>query len=82
MLRILVKLSNIFTIFFSWFEPLAFLGIRVWLFKVFFTSGWLKYTSWETTKILFATEYKVPYLKPVTAALLGTGTEILLPILV
>lgn len=81
MLRFLVKLSNLFTGLFSWFEPLAFFCIRAWLFKVFFTSGWQKYTSWETTKVLFATEYKVPYLKPVTAAIIGTGAEILLPIL-
>lgn len=81
MLRVLVKLSNLFTLFFSWFEPLVFFCIRAWLFKAFFTSGWLKYTSWETTKNLFATEYKVPYLKPLTAAILGTGAEILLPVL-
>jgi putative oxidoreductase len=81
MLRFLVKLSNLFTILFSWFEPLAYFGIRAWLFKVFFSSGWQKYTAWETTKTLFETEYQVPYLKPITAAVLGTGAEILFPVL-
>lgn len=81
MLRFLVKLSNLFTALFSWFEPLAYFSIRAWIFKAFFTPGWLKYTNWETTKNLFLTEYKVPYIKPLTAAILGTGAEILLPVL-
>lgn len=81
MLRIIVKLSNLFTVFFSWFESLIFLGLRIWLFTIFFASGWHKYTSWETTKQLFETEYKIPYLKPLTAAILGTGAEMILPFL-
>ncbi len=80
MLRFLAKFSNLFTGIFSWFEPIAFFCIRAWLFKIFFSSGWQKYTAWESTKVLFETEYKVPYLKPLTAALLGTGAEILLAV--
>lgn len=80
-LRALVKLSNLFTALFGWFEPLAYFGIRAWIFKVFFSSGWQKYASWETTLALFTNEYHVPYLTPNAAAILSTGSEIIFSVL-
>lgn len=58
------------------------LGARVWLFYVFFMSGLTKVQSFESTKALFQYEYAVPYLDPIWAAYLGTGAELVLPVMV
>ncbi|MDX2507248.1 MAG: DoxX family protein [Gammaproteobacteria bacterium] len=62
-------------------SPAFELGIRLYLFNVFFTSGWTKIQSWETTKMLFAYEYNVPLLNPELAAWMGTAAELTLPVL-
>ena len=61
--------------------PLFDLGIRIYLFNVFFSSGLTKIQSWETTKMLFAYEYNVPLLPPELAAWLGTAAELTLPVI-
>lgn len=62
-------------------SPLFDLGIRIYLFNVFFSSGLTKIQSWETTKMLFAYEYNVPILPPELAAWLGTTAELTLPVI-
>jgi putative oxidoreductase len=62
-------------------QPLALLAARVYLGLVFFRSGLTKLRDWDTTLALFADEYHVPLLDPVTAAVLGTGAELVLPVL-
>ena len=62
-------------------SPVFQLGIRLYLFNIFFTSGWTKIQSWETTKMLFAYEYNVPVLNPELAAWMGTAAELTLPVL-
>ncbi len=62
-------------------SPAFDLGIRLYLFNIFFFSGLTKIQSWETTKMLFAYEYNVPLLAPELAAWLGTATELTLPII-
>ncbi|MCK5649600.1 MAG: DoxX family protein [Gammaproteobacteria bacterium] len=62
-------------------SPLFGLGIRLYLFNIFFSSGWTKIQSWETTKMLFAYEYNVPLLNPEFAAWMGTAAELTLPVL-
>lgn len=62
-------------------SPVFDLGIRLYLFDVFFSSGLTKIQSWETTKMLFAYEYNVPLLNPELAAWLGTITELALPVI-
>lgn len=62
-------------------SPAFQLGIRLYLFNIFFFSGWTKIQSWETTKMLFAYEYNVPFLNPEFAAWIGTAAELILPIL-
>jgi len=47
----------------------------------FTKSGWLKFSSWETTLSLFRDEYHVPLLPPHLAAVLGTCGELGFPIL-
>jgi putative oxidoreductase len=60
-----------------WFD----LGIRLYVAEVFFRSGVLKISDWDTTLLLFESEYQVPLLSPQIAAVLGTAGELGLPLL-
>ncbi len=65
-------------------EKLTSLGqliARLYLAKVFFLSGLTKVKDWDSTLFLFNEEYHVPLLPPELAAWMGTGGELLLPIL-
>jgi putative oxidoreductase len=62
-------------------QPLALLAARIYIARIFLTSGWLKYTSWESTVDLFTSEYHVPVLAPLPAAVLGTFGELFFPTL-
>ena len=62
-------------------QPLALLMARLYIAQVFFLSGLSKIRDWETTLALFENEYQVPLLSPTGAAWLGTGGELLLPLL-
>lgn len=57
------------------------LMVRLYLLKVFFQSGLTKIQSWQSTLDLFAYEYSVPLLSPEVAAIMGTGGELILPVL-
>ncbi|CAO3433508.1 DoxX family protein [Azospirillum endophyticum] len=65
----------------SWGTPLLQLALRLWIARVFFNSGLTKIQDWDTTVLLFQEEYKVPFLPPDLAALLGTTFELGMPIL-
>jgi putative oxidoreductase len=54
--------------------------IRLWVGWEFFKSGWLKITNWDSTLFLFHQEYHVPLLPPDVAAVLGTGGELVFPV--
>ena len=56
-------------------------SLRIYVAWQFLKSGWLKVTDWETTLFLFEEEYRVPLLSPGLAAVLGTGAELLFPLL-
>ena len=62
-------------------QPLAALLARGYVAQVFFLSGLTKLRDWETTLALFNDEYKVPLLPPELAAYMGTGGELVLPVL-
>ncbi len=62
-------------------QSLLLLGTRIYVGWQFTKSGWLKYTSWETTLGLFRDEYHVPLFPPDVAAVMGTCGELGLPIL-
>lgn len=62
-------------------QPLALLAARLYLAKVFFLSGLTKIRDWDTTLALFENEYHVPVLPPELAAWMGTGGELVLPVL-
>ncbi len=65
----------------SWLSPIADLGVRLWVADVFFKSGLVKIQSWDTTLLLFSSEYSVPVLSPELAAYMGTFTELFFPVL-
>ena len=65
----------------DWLAPAVDLAIRLQVASVFFQSGLTKIASWGTTLSLFENEYAVPLLPPHLAALLGTGVELFLPVL-
>lgn len=65
-------------------EKLTSFGLlmaRLYLAKIFFLSGLTKVRDWDSTLFLFNEEYHVPLLPPELAAWMGTGGELLLPIL-
>ena len=62
-------------------QPLLALAIRLYVARVFFTSGFIKIMSWSSTLALFENEFHVPLLSPATAAYLGTAAELGLPVL-
>lgn len=61
--------------------PLILLLARLWAASVFFQSGLVKISSWDSTLYLFEFEYQVPLLPWQWAAYLGTAAELLLPLL-
>ncbi|MEM7404968.1 MAG: DoxX family protein [Pseudomonadota bacterium] len=61
--------------------PVVNLALRLWVSWVFFKSGLTKIQSMDTTIMLFEYEYSVPLLPPDIAAYLGTGAELVLPVL-
>ncbi len=65
----------------DYLSPFIDLGIRLWVANVFWKSGLTKIESWDSTIALFSYEYKVPLLSPEVAAVLGTGTELIFPVL-
>jgi len=65
----------------AWGAPLLQLALRLWIARVFFYSGLTKIQDWDTTVLLFESEYQVPLLPPEIAALLGTTFELAMPVL-
>lgn len=61
--------------------PALDLLIRVVVASVFFKAGLVKIASWDSTLSLFENVYEVPLLPPEVAALLGTGVELVFPVL-
>jgi putative oxidoreductase len=62
-------------------RSLLLLGTRLWVSWAFLKSGWLKLSSWDVTVELFRSEYHVPVLPPVLAAVAGTASELFFPVL-
>ncbi|ABM37668.1 DoxX family protein [Polaromonas naphthalenivorans] len=62
-------------------RPLLALLARGYVAEAFFLSGLTKLRDWDTTLLLFSDEYHVPLLPPPVAAVMGTGGELVLPVL-
>ena len=62
-------------------QQLLLLAFRLYVARVFFMSGLTKIHDWSVTVALFSDEYHVPVLPPGIAALMGTATEVSMPVL-
>jgi len=60
---------------------IADIALKLWVANVFFKAGLTKIESFDTTIMLFESEYNVPLLSPIVAAYIGTFAEIILPIM-
>lgn len=80
-MRTIIPLYTRFLYYAGFLSPALLLTIRVWMAKVFWVSGVLKLQDFDTAIVLFTEEHPVPFLPPVVAAFLGTGFEVLCPIL-
>ena len=56
--------------------PKVDLLIRLWLAKIFFVSGVIKLTHWQTAVDLAAHEYPVSFMSPLSAAYVGVSIEV------
>ncbi len=63
------------------FQSLALLSARWYVGKVFFISAWVSLHDWSGTLSLYEDDFHVPVLPPHVAAYLGTGGELVLPVL-
>ena len=61
-------------------SPLS-LAARLCVAQAFFLAGLTKLRDWDITLALFTDEYAVPFLPPPVAAVMGTGGELILPVL-
>jgi putative oxidoreductase len=57
--------------------PKVELAIRLWLAQIFFVSGVLKLTHWDTALYLATHEYPVSWLSPSSAAAIGVCIEVI-----
>lgn len=63
-------------------QPVALLGLRLYVSSVFFRAGLVKISDWGATLALFHDEYKVPLLPPDVAACVGAFGELTFPVLI
>ena len=80
-IRTIAQIIRPFLKLLDYLTPLGDLLARLWVAKIFFWAGLTKIQSWQSTIALFTHEYKVPLLSPSVAAVMGTGAELILPIL-
>src|SRR4029078_12050413 len=62
-------------------QPFFAVALRIYVARVSFLSGLTTLHDWNITLALFRNEYHVPVLPPALAAVLATGAEICLPVL-
>ena len=65
----------------TWCGSALQLLFRLWMAKIFWDSGMVKLSSWNTTVALFKDLYQVPVLPPAVAASMATAVELGCPIL-
>ena len=62
-------------------SPAVDLIARIYVARIFILSGWSKLSDWDSTLFLFMSEYHVPLLPPVLAAVMGTAGELVFSIM-
>ena len=80
-IKAIVALFKWFYAVLDFLTPVGQLAARLWVSWIFLKAGILKIMSWDSTLMLFHHEFAVPLLPPDAAAVIGTGAEIILPIL-
>ena len=65
----------------TYLEPVFNLAARLWMGKIYFDSGLARVANWDKQEFLFQDEYKLGLLSPKTWAILTTGAELILPVL-
>tara|TARA_B100001989_G_C24536283_1_gene464604 strand:- start:1193 stop:1666 length:474 start_codon:yes stop_codon:yes gene_type:complete len=66
--------------------PVLNLGIRLFMAKIFFVSGWLRFKDymngqWQNQITAFTEYHPIPFIPGEIAAIMGTGGELILPAL-
>lgn len=80
-IEISVKILRPIFYFLDRFKDIGDFLARLWIAKIFFTSGLSKIADWDTTLVLFKYVYTTPFLPSAWAAYLGTGVELVFPVL-
>ena len=62
-------------------EPVFNLAARIWMGKIFLDSGLARVANWDKQPFLFETEYQLGVLPPKLWAIVTTGAELILPVL-
>ena len=80
----MLKLYRLYACFLKgidWVSPVMMLIIRLWIAHIFWNSGMVKISDWDSTIYLFQHEYAVPLLPPAIAAVFATIFELSCPVL-
>jgi len=64
-----------------WAGPIFLLGIRFWMARIFFISGYGRAKDWGSQSFLFESIHPVPGLPPMVSAYITTAGELILPAL-
>ncbi len=65
----------------TYLEPLFNVAARIWMGKIFLDSGLARVANWDKQEFLFQSEYKLGLLSPKLWAIITTGAELVLPVL-
>ncbi len=83
--RLIVRLTRVHDAAGHWLkravEPVFNLITRIWMGKIFLDSGLARIANWDKQPFLFETEYKLGVLSPKAWAIVTTGAELVLPVL-
>ncbi|WP_087024682.1 DoxX family protein [Thaumasiovibrio subtropicus] len=80
MLQLITKIDELSKAITTPLVSLLLLFTRIWVAIIFFKSGMVKLSSWDSTLYLFEYEYQVPVLPWQLAAYMGTAAELILPV--
>ena len=78
---LIIRLTRLFVCLSNALQPLVLLLLRVWMAKVFLSSGLVKISDFSNTVALFESEYAVPFIPPYFAAVSATFFELTCPVL-
>jgi len=65
----------------TYLEPVFNVAARIWMGKIFLDSGLARIANWKSQEFLFQSEYKLGLLPPKLWAIITTGSELILPVL-